>query len=172
MNEEAERFRVVTLKVLTMQLNSVTVMDLVAYGGTALGTILCARALLLGQITMGQGIAMILLASEFFLAMRALGSYVHTAMNGLAACERMFRLLDLPERSDGAKTAENGDISVKNLSFSYDGGKNALEKVGFTVSKGGFTCICGASGCGKSTLAALLSGVRTGYTGSITIGGT
>lgn len=42
MNEESEKFRKITMKVLTMQLNSVTVMDLIAYGGAALGVILAA----------------------------------------------------------------------------------------------------------------------------------
>lgn len=88
MNQESEHFRVITMKVLTMQLNSITIMDLVAYGGTALGSILCGRAFLLGQVGFGGAVAMILLASEFFLAMRSLGSYFHVAMNGIAASER------------------------------------------------------------------------------------
>ncbi|MDO4314359.1 MAG: ABC transporter ATP-binding protein/permease [Oscillospiraceae bacterium] len=171
MNEEAEHFRKVTMKVLTMQLNSVTIMDLVAYGGTALGSILGARAFALGQVSFGGAAAMILLASEFFLSMRALGSYFHTAMNGVAASERMFRLLDLPEPEQGPHTARAGDIALRCLSYSYGGGKRALENVTLTASQGAFVSICGESGCGKSTLAAVLSGLRTGYEGECVIGG-
>ena len=157
MNQEAEHFRKVTMKVLTMQLNSVTIMDLVAYGGTALGSILSA---------------MILLASEFFLAMRALGSFFHVAMNGMAASERMFRLLDLTEPEEGGKTLENGPISIQKLSFSYDGGKDALSGLECTIPQGGFFAVSGRSGCGKSTLAAVIGGAQTHYRGSVQIGGT
>lgn len=172
MNAEAEHFRKVTMKVLTMQLNSVTIMDLVAYGGTALGGILSGRAFLLGQVSLSGAVAMILLASEFFLAMRALGSFFHVAMNGMAASDRMFRLLDLPEPAEGGRTLENGPISIRELSFSYDGRKDALSGLECTIPQGGFFAVSGRSGCGKSTLAAVLSGTQTGYRGSIQINGT
>lgn len=172
MNREAERFRAATMRVLTMQLGSVTIMDLVAYGGTALGSILCARAFAAGQVSIGEAVAMILLASEFFLAMRALGSFFHVAMNGMAASERIFRLLDFPEPEDGEKEIQNGDISVRSLSFTYDGEKQALSEINLAVRKGGLVAVAGESGCGKSTLAALLSGGSTGYEGEISIGGT
>lgn len=172
MNAESEHFRKVTMKVLTMQLNSVTIMDLVAYGGTALGSILCGRAFLLGQVSFGGAIAMIFLASEFFLAMRALGSFFHVAMNGMAASERMFRLLDLPEPEEGHEELTNGDIAVRSLSFSYNGERNALSGLEFTIPQGSFLAVVGRSGCGKSTLASILSGVRTTYRGSIQVNGT
>lgn len=158
------------MKVLTMQLNSVTIMDFVAYGGSAIGCILTARAYLNGGVSFGQAIAMVMLSAEFFLAMRTLGSYFHTAMNGVAASERMFRLLDLLEKENGTETAENGDIVIENLSFSYDGDKQALREVSLTVPQGALFSVVGESGCGKSTLAAILSGLRTGYDGSVKYG--
>lgn len=170
MNQASERFRVVTMKVLTMQLNSITIMDLVAYGGTALGSILCVRTFLLGDLSLGHAIAMILLASEFFLAMRALGSYFHVAMNGMAASERMFRLLDLPEGEEGEQKAENGNITIENLSYSYDGEKQVLSNLNQTIPRGGLVSVCGESGSGKSTLAGLISGLYTGFEGRIQIG--
>lgn len=172
MNADAERFRKATMRVLVMQLHSVTIMDFVAYGGTALGSILSARAFLLGQVPFRGAIAMVLLASEFFLAMRALGSYFHVAMNGMAASDRMLRLLDLPEPEDGTEPVLGGGMAVRDLTFRYTGEKTALSGVSFTVPEGSFTALCGESGCGKSTLAAILSGERTGYSGSVRIGGT
>ena len=169
MNKESEHFRKVTMKVLTMQLNSVTIMDFVAYGGSAAGCILTARAYLHGGVDFGQAVAMVMLSSEFFLAMRALGSYFHTAMNGVAASERMFRLLDLPERPEGTERAENGDIIIKDLTFSYDGEKQALKNVSIIIPKGSLVSIAGESGCGKSTLAAILCGERKSYKGSVKI---
>ncbi len=172
MNAESEHFRKVTMKVLTMQLNSVTIMDFVAYGGSAIGCILTARAYLRGGVNFGQAFAMVLLSAEFFLAMRALGSYFHTAMNGVAASERMFRLLNLPEREDGRETAEDDGITIENLTFSYDGERNALDNVSLMIPRGALVSVVGESGCGKSTLAAILSGVRTGYSGSVRFGDT
>ena len=172
MNAESEHFRKITMKVLTMQLNSVTIMDFVAYGGSAIGCILTAHAFLNQSVNFGQAIAMVMLSSEFFLSMRALGSYFHTAMNGVAASERMFRLLDLPEREDGPESIGNGDIVLKDLTYSYTGDKKALDGVSLTICKGALVSIVGESGCGKSTLAAVLSGIRTGYSGSIRFGNT
>ena len=172
MNAEAEHFRIVTMKVLTMQLNSVTIMDFVAYGGSAVGCILTAAAFRRGNVSFGQAIAMVMLSAEFFLAMRALGSYFHTAMNGVAASERMFRLLDLPVREDGKETAEDGGIVIKNLGFSYDGEKKALDSVSLTIPQGALVSVVGESGCGKSTLAAILSGMRLTYDGSVRFGDT
>lgn len=85
MNEESEHFRKVTMAVLTMQLNSVTIMDFVAYGGAALGILLATLAFTKGELSLLSCIFMILLSADFFLPMRRLGSYFHVAMNGMAA---------------------------------------------------------------------------------------
>lgn len=95
MNKDAEHFRKITMKVLTMQLNSVTLMDLIAYGGSALGVIFSCMELRAGNLNMMQALAIILLAAEFFIPLRLLGSFFHIAMNGMAASDKMFRLLDM-----------------------------------------------------------------------------
>lgn len=170
MNKESEHFRKVTMKVLTMQLNSVTIMDFVAYGGSAIGCILTSFAFMNGRIDVGEAVFMVMLSAEFFLAMRALGSFFHTAMNGIAASEKIFKLLELPERSEGAIEGADGDITINNLSFSYDE-KTILDNINLTIEKGTIVSIVGESGCGKSTLASLISGFRTGYSGKINING-
>lgn len=172
MNEEAERFRVVTMKVLTMQLNSITVMDLVAYGGTAAGGILAARAYITGATGFGGAVAMIFLASEFFLAMRSLGSFFHVAMNGLAASERMFKLFDTEPQERGAQEFSYGDIELRNVGFSYDAERSTLSGINAKIKRGSIVSVAGESGCGKSTLAAIMSGQLADYSGSIKICGT
>ena len=121
MNRESEKFRKVTMAVLTMQLNSVTLMDLIAYGGTALGILLITRTYTKGSLGMAACIYMILLSSEFFLPMRRLGSYFHVAMNGMAASDRIFRFLGEAEPASGTETLPEGSLSVsmENVSFSY-----------------------------------------------------
>ena len=98
MNREAEKFRKITMKVLTMQLNSITIMDVIAYGGAALGVIMAATQFQAGKVTLSGCLLIILLSADFFIPMRQLGSFFHLAMNGLAASDKFFRLLDLPEK--------------------------------------------------------------------------
>lgn len=103
MNAEAEKFRRITMKVLTMQLNSITIMDLIAYGGAALGILMAATQYRAGHVTLAGCLLIILLSADFFIPMRQLGSFFHIAMNGMAASDKIFRLLDLPEaeKKDG-----------------------------------------------------------------------
>ena len=172
MNREAEEFRKITMRVLTMQLNSITIMDLVAYGGAALGAIVAVSRFASGHVTLAGCLMILLLAADFFLPMRLLGSYFHIAMNGMAASDKIFRLLDLPEPDrSGCETPGAGGIDAQHLTFSYDGEREVLHDVSFSVTEGSFTAIVGESGCGKSTIAAILTGREPGYQGSVTVGG-
>ena len=172
MNREAEEFRKITMRVLTMQLNSITIMDLVAYGGAALGAIVAVSRFASGHVTLAGCLMILLLAADFFLPMRLLGSYFHIAMNGMAASDKIFRLLDLPEPDrSGRETPGAGGIDAQHLTFSYDGEREVLHDVSFSVTEGSFTAIVGESGCGKSTIAAILTGREPGYQGSVTVGG-
>lgn len=173
MNEKAEEFRRITMKVLTMQLNSVSVMDIVAYAGSAIGVVIAIIQVKNGTITLPQAFLIIMLAADFFLPLRLLGSFFHVAMNGMAASDKLFKLLDTKEDEHGAEIPENldGDIEIKDLSFSYDGEKTVLNDISITFKKHELISIVGESGCGKSTLASLLCGTTKGYIGSITIGG-
>lgn len=172
MNTEAEKFRKITMKVLTMQLNSITIMDLIAYGGAALGVILSVTQYRAGNITMSGCLLIILLSADFFLPMRMLGSFFHIAMNGMAASDKIFRLLDLPEEE--AKTEQIGEdcsIVCKNLNFSYEKNRKILHDVSLQIPMGSFISIVGESGSGKSTIAGILTGKNKRYEGSVTIGG-
>ena len=171
MNVEAEKFRKITMKVLTMQLNSITIMDLIAYGGAALGVIMAATQLRAGKIDLAGALLIILLAADFFIPMRQLGSFFHIAMNGMAASDKIFRLLDLPEPAQGGLPCPEGDIVCRGLHFSYEPEREILHGVDLTIPQGRFVSLVGESGCGKSTVSALLMGRSKGYAGSLTIGG-
>ena len=173
MNEQSEHFRKITMKVLTMQLNSITIMDLIAYGGAALGVILAATQFRAGHVDLAGCLMIILLAADFFLPMRMLGSFFHIAMNGMAASDKIFRLLDLPEPEQKTTAVpEDCTIRCEDLRFSYEADREILHGVDMVFPKGSFTALVGESGCGKSTIASLLMGRNKGYTGSVTIGGT
>ena len=171
MNVEAEKFRKITMKVLTMQLNSITIMDLIAYGGAALGVIMAATRLRAGKIDLAGALLIILLAADFFIPMRQLGSFFHIAMNGMAASDKIFRLLDLSEPAHGSVSCPAGDIVCRDLHFSYEPEREILHGVDLTIPQGKFASLVGESGCGKSTISALLMGRNKGYTGSMTVGG-
>ena len=172
MNEEAEKFRRITMKVLTMQLNSITIMDLVAFGGAALGIGIAVWELHSGTITLQAALMTILLAAEFFLPMRTLGSFFHIAMNGMAASDKIFRLIELPAEKSGeqALVPMPFPITFANVSFSYDGERTVVSDLNMRLPQGSFTAIVGPSGCGKSTSAALLMGELDGYDGAICFG--
>lgn len=173
MNDQSERFRKITMKVLTMQLNSITIMDLIAYGGTALGVILATTQLRVGNVDLFGCILIILLSADFFLPMRLLGSFFHIAMNGMAASDKIFHLLDLEESPEKyAMVPEECDIECGNLHFSYEADREILHGVNMSFPKGSFTAIVGESGCGKSTISAILMGRQKGYSGNIFVGGT
>lgn len=171
MNEQAERFRVVTMKVLSMQLNSIIVMDVVAYGGAALGIIFSTLELTSGNITVIECMAMILLCAEFFLPLRLLGSFFHIAMNGMAASKKIFKLLDSEEIIQGNTTINGLDIKMQHVVHSYDQEKIVLNNISLEIKEKEFISLVGKSGCGKSTIAAMLSKNLMYEQGSISIGG-
>lgn len=173
MNEKAEEFRRITMKVLTMQLNSVSVMDIVAYAGSAVGVVISVIQVKNGTITLPEAFLIIMLAADFFLPLRLLGSFFHVAMNGMAASDKLFNLLDTPEDKQGTETNVdfNNSIVINNLSFSYDGEKTVLNGINAEIKRNSLVSVVGKSGCGKSTLASLLCGTTKGYKGSITVDG-
>lgn len=168
MEKSAEAFRVQTMRVLTMQLNSIIVMDFVAYGGAAIALVVCLKACMSGRLDFFDALFILLLSADYFLPMRQLGSFFHIAMNGMAAADRMFDLLALEEEEDGTLSMAGADeLTAKNLSLSYDGEKNALDDLSFEIKGPQLVGIVGPSGSGKSTLAAVLSKQLKGYTGSL-----
>lgn len=171
MNKESEHFRKVTMAVLTMQLNSVTIMDFVAYGGAALGIMLAAQAFISGSIGLANVVFMILLSADFFLPMRRLGSYFHVAMNGMAASDKIFKFLGEEEPDEKTESVRGGGIELKNVHFSYDREREILHGVSLSIPEKGFVGIVGESGSGKSTIASLIMNRNTIGGGSLTIGG-
>ena len=171
MNEQSEKFRKITMKVLTMQLNSITIMDIIAYGGAALGVILAATQFRAGHVTLAGCLLIIMLSADFFIPMRLLGSFFHIAMNGMAASNKIFHLLDLPEAEQKNEViATDCTIKCSNLHFSYTSEREILHGIDMAFPVGSFTSIVGESGCGKSTVSAILMARNKGYTGSVTIG--
>lgn len=173
MNGAAESFRKATMRLLTMQLNSITVMDLFAFGGAAVGMIAVLWQFSCGAATFAAAFSIVFLSSEFFIPMRTLGSFFHTAMGGMAAAEKMYAILDAPLPVGGAREVDPRDAGVEchGVGYSYDGKRQVLEGVDFSAPRGSFIGVTGESGSGKSTLAGILSGANARYAGEVSIGG-
>ena len=175
MDAEAEQFRTITMKVLTMQLNSVSLMDLLAYGGAAVGILTALLQYQEAQISIFGVILFILLASEFFIPLRLLGSFFHVAMNGKAASDKIFTLLDTPVEAQQSAVAfaakNNVQVEIKNLHFAYSAEKPAIQGLDLTIQPNQLTVFVGKSGCGKSTLVSLLMGFYKPQQGEILFNG-
>ena len=177
MNKNAEHFRKITMSVLQMQLNSIIVMDIIAYGGSAIGILMALSEYRNGLITIGQVLIIILLSAEFFIPMRLLGSFFHVAMNGISASERMFKLLDTQVEDvkdlaqDKINQLENINIELKNVDFSYDKERKVLENININMENNKMVALVGESGCGKSTITNLLLKQRKVDSGEILLNG-
>lgn len=170
MDEESQKFRHVTMKVLTMQLNSTSVMDIMAYGGAAVGMIVTLMQFRAGNVDLQGALMIILLAAEFFIPLRLLGSFFHVAMNGMAASDKIFALLDLPEPEEkrGVFPEKLDSIRFENVSFSYNKERTILQNINIECSRG-ITSFVGVSGSGKSTIAGILMGRNKEYEGNVVV---
>ena len=171
MNENAEEFRKITMKVLVMQLASTTIMDLVAFGGAGAGIALSIVGLMNEWLAPASVLFLILVAVEFFLPLRALGSAFHVAMNGASAGKKIISLLNQPDPVWGEKEVAGRELALENVTFSYDKKRDVLKVVTMNFPEKGMTAIVGESGCGKSTVVNLLIGARRPDKGNVLIGG-
>ena len=170
-NESAEEFRVITMKVLVMQLASTTIMDLVAYGGAGVGIALAICGAAFWGLNPIAALFLCLVAVEFFLPLRAFGSAFHVAMNGASAGKKIISLLNAPDPEWGTEKVDGKEIKLENVTFSYDGKRDVLKNVNMTFPEKGMTAIVGESGCGKSTVVNMLVGAFRPQKGDVTVGG-
>jgi len=170
MNETSEEFRKITMKVLVMQLASTTIMDMVAYGGAGLGIALTIHSVVNGSLSAYAALFLILVAVDFFLPLRAFGSAFHIAMNGASAGNKILSLLAQPDPVWGSETVDSTEITVKDVTFSYDGKRNVLKHASMSFDSNGMHAIVGESGSGKSTIVNLLLGAYHPQQGSILVG--
>ena len=170
-NESAEEFRVITMKVLVMQLASTTIMDLVAYGGAGVGIALAICGTAFWGLNPIAALFLCLVAVEFFLPLRAFGSAFHVAMNGASAGKKIISLLNAPDPEWGTEDVDGKEIKLENVTFSYDNKRDVLKNVNMTFPEKGMTAIVGESGCGKSTVVNMLVGAFRPQKGEVTVGG-
>lgn len=158
LNKYARDFRINTMRVLSMQLNNITALDIIAYSGAALGILFSAYYYSNDLISIEQALIVILISSEFFLPLRLLGSFFHIAMNGMGAVDHLFRVMEMPEERQGKEyiDTKTPSISLRDVSFSYDKSRQVLNNINMEFKFGTLNYLVGKSGCGKSTIASLI----------------
>ena len=142
MDVESQNFRRITMKVLTMQLNSTSVMDIVAYGGAAVGMAVAVSEFLKGNLT----------------------------VSGTLCIFKILDLPE-PQTGERTLPDGPLDVVLEDVHFSYEEDREILKGIDLTLPAGSFVSLVGESGCGKSTIAGILAAKNRGYTGRITLGG-
>ena len=158
-DDMAEGFRKETMRVLSMQLNSIMIIDWMAYGGAVLAIIIALFEYKAGNLNIYQIILILMLIADYFVPMRLLTSYFHIAMTGVSASEKMLEFLNRESKVNYGSESyiSNSDIVVDNMNYHYPDGTHALKDLNMKFEDASFTAIVGESGCGKSTLASLIS---------------
>lgn len=129
-----------------------------------------------GTITAGSLVAFLTYAVNISNPIKRLSRVIGNIQKALAAAQRVFGVLDLPERIKDAPDAKvlppvKGDVQFKNVSFAYNSGEEVLNNISFDVRPGEVIAFVGPSGAGKSTVASLLPRFYDVTDGSITIDG-
>lgn len=129
-----------------------------------------------GTITAGSLVAFLTYAVNISNPIKRLSRVIGNIQRAMAAAQRVFDVLDLPESIKNLPEAKalptvKGQVSFNNVSFSYNPGEQVLNKVSFSVKPGEMIAFVGPSGAGKSTVASLLPRFYDVTDGSITIDG-
>ena len=174
LDEQSEDFRRITMKVLITELVSLTILDLISFGGVGSGM---AISLYYGaNINTSEvwslAIFFILIVFQFFIPMRNVASLAMVAGRGMIALKKIKSFLNLPEPKWGDKELSNFDIKVDNVTFKYPDSKKeiAVDGINFSIEENGLYGLVGISGSGKSTLANLLMGSLIPTSGKVEYG--
>lgn len=177
----SERFRQVTMGVLRVTFLSALALEMVATLSTAIVAVQIGLRLLYGQLTFAEAFFVLLLAPEFYLPLRMLGTRFHAGMSGAAAARRIFEILETPfsqatsclppASADATGPGELPAIVFEDVHYTYAGDRPALRGVSFEIASGQKIALVGPSGAGKSTLASLLLRFLEPSQGRIRVGG-
>lgn len=171
----SEEYRTATMTVLRLAFLSAFALEFFATVGTALVAVIIGFRLLLGSLSLEEGLFVLLMAPEFYLPLRNLGLSYHSRMQGVAAAERISPLLamPLPEGYAGTLLPPAGPPAVlfEGISFHYGGNRGGVSGVDLELPSGSITALVGESGAGKTTLARLLVGLARPESGRILING-
>ncbi|HWQ84420.1 MAG TPA: thiol reductant ABC exporter subunit CydD, partial [Anaerolineales bacterium] len=170
----SDNFRQTTLSVLRVTFLSALALELVSTLSTAVVAVQIGLRLLYGRLTFEEAFFVLLLAPEFYLPLRNLGTRFHAGMSGISAARRIFSILDIPRSVPDQPATASPDftapIRMDNLHFYYSDHRQALDGASFTLPPGETVALVGPTGAGKSTVVQLLLGFSRPQRGHILIG--
>ena len=172
----SEAYRSSTMKVLRVAFLSSVVLEFLATLGIAVVAVLVGFHLFYGKIQLLRGLFVLLLAPEFYMPLRTLGSHYHERLDAIAAAERIAEILELPEPVQAGAgvplaLADRHTIRFDAVSHLWSAGSPALDGLSFVAEAGCITALVGPSGAGKSTVLNLLLGFARATAGTISING-
>ncbi|WP_432695385.1 thiol reductant ABC exporter subunit CydD [Marinobacterium sp. YM272] len=181
----SEEFRLKTMEVLRLAFLSSAVLEFFASVSIALTAVYLGFSFLgelgfgtwQGEITLYQALFILLLAPEFYLPLRELGTQYHAKQEAVAASEKLMQLLDEAEHQapSGGVRAPAAPISIRfeSVGLTYPGAdRPVLESIDLDIDAGQPVAVAGPSGVGKSSMMNLLLGFYPLTTGRILINGT
>jgi len=178
--EVTDAHRRATMAALRVAFLSALVLELAATLATALVAVEVGLRLLAGQLSYQTALLVLLLTPEAYLPLRAVGAQFHASVEGAAAAEQAFGILDTPVPAAGARPlARRGPatdlhrdtITLREVTLSYPGrDQPALDRVSLTLRPGDHIALTGPSGAGKTSLLALLLRFAEPSGGTIDVG--
>ena len=170
----SDDFRHATLDVLKIAFLSSFALEFLATISVALVAVIIGFRLFFGTLDFATGFVVLLLAPEFYLPLRQLGSHYHARLQGISAAADMVTILNapLPEQSqqNNAHVSEPiNTISINNLNFTYPNSNEGIKNINLALPNKGLVAIVGASGSGKSTLFDCILGFHPLVVGQISI---
>ena len=180
-NDFSNLFRIKTLNVLKIAFLSALVLEVTATLSVAVIAVEIGLRLLNGNFVFSDALFILIIAPEFYLPLRILGTTYHAGMEGIAAFERIKDVLNYnttksnftSNTKDDFTFAQNNSIILKNISYTYsDRATKALDNISLTIETNKVTAIVGASGSGKTTLMNILLRFFNPTEGNIFIGET
>jgi len=163
-----------TMGILKVAFLSSFMLEFLASIAIALVAVILGFRLYYGGVDYLLALWVLLLAPEFYLPFRQLGTQYHAKMAGVTAAQDMLQILSTPIKENQTETQFKApfDITLADVNFTYSGRKNTLKNINLTLSNHGLYAVIGESGAGKSTLIDTILGFNTPDSGSMTINGT
>jgi ATP-binding cassette subfamily C protein CydD len=172
----SEEYRRSSMAVMQMAFVSALILELFSTVSIAMVAISIGVRLMQGSMAFQPGYFILLLAPEYYLPLRALGSYYHRRIAAISAAERIVQILHtpVPERAGGLRSLPGGEgVSVRfeGVRFGYAPDRPVLEEISFEVAPGEKVALVGQSGAGKSTIVSLLLGFVRPESGCVRVNG-
>lgn len=168
-----ERYRGATMKVLTVSFISSLALELLASLSVAVVAVTIGFRLVYGQVDFFTALFVLILAPEAFLPVRQVGTHFHDSVDGMAAADAAFDIIDAAPSHGGTRPAPTGGaLRFEGVGYAYPGtDRRVLDGFRLEVAPGEVVALSGASGGGKSTALAMAMGFLAPDEGRVTVDG-